>query len=227
MSDMYVIRTSPVPLGTPDLADDSPWSAATTAQITHFTWEDSGHRPKAVGRVVYNDDWLAVRFDVEDQYVRAVAEKFNGNVCQDSCVEFFVAPNSDPAQNAYFNFEVNCGGTMLLHACPSSAQRLAGADTVYVNEEDGSTIQIVSTLPRIVEPEMTEPTSWSVEYHVPWTLFEKYFDVKRPTAGDIWRGNFYKCGDRTSHPHWGSWSPVDTPNPSFHQPDFYQPLRFG
>ena len=227
MSSAYSIQRADTALGTPNLNNDTLWSSAAVAQITHFTWEDSGHRPDARGHLLYDDNWLAVHFDVDDQYVRAIAEKFNDSVCTDSCVEFFVAPNEDPAENAYFNFEVNCGGTMLLHACPSSAQRLAGADPVYVNDEDGATILMTATLPKIVEPELTEPTSWSVEYHVPWALFEKYFGIKRPGPGDTWRGNFYKCGDRTSHPHWGSWSPVDTPNPSFHQPDFYQPLRFS
>jgi hypothetical protein len=227
MSLSYSIQRASSPLGTPDLTNDTLWAHASQAPVTHFSWKDSGHRPDARGHLLYDDDWLAVRFTVQDQYVRAVAEKFNDSVCSDSCVEFFVAPNDDPAQSAYFNFEVNCGGTMLLFACPSPAQRNAGADVVHVSEEDGSTIQMAATLPKIVEPELTDPTLWAVEYHVPWALFEKYFDVERPQPGQTWRGNFYKCGDRTSHPHWGSWSPVDTPSPSFHQPDFYQSLRFA
>ena len=34
------------------------------------------------------------------------------------------------------------------------------------------------------------------------------------------RGNFYKCGDHTVNPHWGSWAPVD-------KVDFHVPLLFG
>ena len=81
--------------------------------------------------------------------------------------------------------------------------------------------------PKIVEPERTTPTTWAVEYRVPFALFAQYFGAQTPAPGTQWRGNFYKCGDRTSHPHWGSWAPVDTPEPSFHQPDFYQPLVFA
>ena len=86
---------------------------------------------------------------------------------------------------------------------------------------------MATTLPKIVEPELTDPTTWVVEYHVPFALFTQCFDAETPAPGTEWKGNFYKCGDRTSHPHWGSWAPVDTPNPSFHQPDFYQPLVFA
>ena len=38
------------------------------------------------------------------------------------------------------------------------------------------------------------------------------------------RANFYKCGDKTAHPHYLSWSPIDTPKPDFHRPDFFGEL---
>ena len=102
-----------------------------------------------------------------------------------------------------------------------------GSDYESVSDEDGATIQMATTLPKIVEPEIAEPTTWAVEYHVPFALFAKYFGSQTPTPGCEWLGNFYKCGDQTSHPHWGSWAPVDTPRPNFHQPNFYQPLIFA
>jgi hypothetical protein len=35
------------------------------------------------------------------------------------------------------------------------------------------------------------------------------------------RGNFYKCGDKTIHPHYGCWSPIELPKPDFHCSDFF------
>jgi hypothetical protein len=224
----YTIRRSPAALGTPT-ADPALalWSAADELEVTNFTWDDSGHHPRTRARLLWDDGWLAVLFVVDDHYVRAVAEAFNDSVCSDSCVEFFVAPDADPVQDAYFNFEVNCGGTVLLHRCASTAEKAAGTGSVSVTDEDGETICMATTQPKIVEPEITEPTTWAVEYHVPWSLFEKYFGVVKPTSGTRWRANFYKCGDATSHPHWGSWAPVDVPKPSFHQPEFFQPVHFA
>ncbi len=222
----YTIQRAPTPLGTPD-ADwhRSQWEAAETLEITHFTWEDSGHHPRTRARVLYDDGFLGVIFQVEDQYVRAVAQKFQDNVCTDSCVEFFVAPLPD--SDAYFNFEVNCGGTMLVYRCLSTAERQAGMERISVSGADGATIAMATTLPKIVEPEIAEPTTWTVEYHLPFDLFATYFDIAPPTSNTTWKGNFYKCGDKTSHPHWGSWAPVGTPQPSFHEPAFYQPLIFA
>ena len=38
------------------------------------------------------------------------------------------------------------------------------------------------------------------------------------------RANFYKCGDKTAHPHFLSWNPVGTPSPDFHRPEFFGEL---
>ena len=223
----YTIHHAPEPLGTPTADAKRPlWAGAEELHVTHYEREDSGHRPPTRARVVYDGDWLAVLFCVEDHYVRAVAEKWNDMVCQDSCVEFFVAPSADPAQDAYFNFEVNCGGTMLLYRCPSTAQAAAGTGRVHLDAADGARIHIAATLPKTIEPEITQPTNWCVEYHVPWSLFDQHFGVKAPVPGTVWRGNFYKCGDHTSHPHWGSWAPMNAPKPGFHQPKYFQPLHF-
>jgi hypothetical protein len=54
-------------------------------------------------------------------------------------------------------------------------------------------------------------------------VLERYVGPLAPLAGQVWRGNFYKCGDRTSHPHWAAWSPVDELN--FHLPRCFGALR--
>lgn len=38
------------------------------------------------------------------------------------------------------------------------------------------------------------------------------------------RGNFYKCADLTTVPHYLSWSPVGTPSPDFHRPEYFGTL---
>ena len=223
----YTIARAPSPLGSPDGAWDGPlWRPAETLEVTHFPWPDSGHRPRTRARFLYDDEFIGVIFHVEDQYVQATARRFQDSVCADSCVEFFVSPLPD--SDAYFNFEVNCGGTMLLARCASAEEREAGTASVRVSDADGATIPVAASMPQIVEPEIAEPTVWTLEYHVPFALFASYFDLPaRPAAGTRWQGNVYKCGDRTSHPHWGSWAPVDTPAPSFHQPEYFQPFLFA
>ena len=53
---------------------------------------------------------------------------------------------------------------------------------------------------------------------------EQYVGRLCNLPGQTWRGNFYKCADRSSHPHWASWSPLGEPL-NFHTPQFFGPLR--
>jgi hypothetical protein len=55
---------------------------------------------------------------------------------------------------------------------------------------------------------------------------ERYCPVRPPEIRGRWRVNFYKCADRTSHPHWLTWAPVDSPAPNFHLPDAFGIMEF-
>jgi hypothetical protein len=57
-------------------------------------------------------------------------------------------------------------------------------------------------------------------------ILQKYAPVQRPGPTVTWRANFYKCGDKTSHPHWLTWNPVDKPRPDFHLPQYFGTLVF-
>ncbi len=35
------------------------------------------------------------------------------------------------------------------------------------------------------------------------------------------KGNLYKCADMSAHPHYVSWSPIGTPRPDFHCPEYF------
>jgi hypothetical protein len=58
------------------------------------------------------------------------------------------------------------------------------------------------------------------------SLLKKFCSVVPPAENVVWRANFYKCGDQTSHPHWLTWAEVDCPQPNFHLPRFFDRLAF-
>lgn len=196
---------------------DSPvWQKAETARIEWFHPKSSEHHPKTEARALYSDAGIHVIFRVEDRYVRSITTEYMGPVYKDACVEFFVQPKAD---KGYFNFEINCGGTLLL----SYATRTADGRRNYdeVPPELGSRVEIFHSMPKTVEPELPGPVTWFVEYFIPFSLFEHYIGPLGIVAGQTWRGNFYKCAENNSHPHWGAWSPVGD------ELDFHQPDKFG
>ena len=124
----YTIRRALEPLGEPTADWERPlWATAETLDIALYRWEDSGHHPPTRARVLYDDEHLAAIFRVEDCFVRAVAKNFGDPVSADSRVEFFLSPFPMTATNAYFNFELNCGGILLLRRCSSTTERDLGA----------------------------------------------------------------------------------------------------
>jgi hypothetical protein len=218
----YTIRRTATP---PELT--APWNApvwehALTLEIMNFHERSTEHHPRTQARVLYDAATLYLHFRVQDHYVRSVVTAYQGSVCGDSCVEFFVKPKAD---KGYFNFEINAGGTLLLYYIEDPSRGPNGfRKSEPVKPEHGGLVKIHHTLPAVVEPEIQEDLTWRISYAVPFALFAAYAGDLGTVAGQEWRANFYKCADKTSHPHWASWSPVEILN--FHQPQHFAPIVF-
>lgn len=179
------------------------------------------HFPEVKVKLAYDLEVLYVIFQVDDRYVCARRQSYQEPVYQDSCVEFFFTPGEDISEG-YFNLEVNCGGTALFHH-----QRGRQVGDVPVSEVDFQQVQIAHSLPKVLNEEITESVTWVVEYCLPFSVLEKYAPLAQPSSSIIWRANFYKCADKSSHPHWLTWAPVELPDPDFHSPEYFGRLVFG
>jgi hypothetical protein len=219
----YRVRRTAKPPGFVGAWSASPWVEAPPLPIARFHPRSSDHRPRTQARLLFDDRFLYVIFRVEDRYVRAASTRFQGPVWADSCVELFVRPREE---QGYFNFEMNCGGTLLLYYIEDPT-RTADGFVKYFKVEEGhlTGMRVFHSLPKIVEPEITAPLTWIVEYGVPFTLFSAYLGSTVRVAGTSWRANLYKCADESSHPHWASWAPIGG-ELNFHQPDRFGLLEF-
>jgi hypothetical protein len=198
-----------------------PWNEIQPLKLEHYMGEKPEHFPGVDTRLAYDEDALYIIFRVEDRFVCARSKNYQERVCEDSCVEFFFTPGKNRS-HGYFNLEVNCGGTAFFHH-----QKGRQVADLPVSSADFGQIQIAHTLPKIVDPEITESTIWVVEYSLPFAVLGKYAPLTQPCSGVIWHANFYKCADGSSHPHWLTWSTVDMPGPDFHRPEFFGRLVFG
>lgn len=220
----YTIQrtTEPPPAETPWEADV--WGIAESATIGNVRPESSDHHPLAQVRVLYDDDAMHGIFRVEDRFVRCVHSGFQAPVCRDSCVEFFFEPH---VGDGYLNMEFNCGGSFLSYYI-RDCTRIGDdgfADFTAMTPEQAASVRVWTSLPERVEPERTEPVVWTLQFRIPFCVVEAFTGPLGKLQGVEWRGNFYKCGDETSHPHWLSWAPVDELN--FHLPRCFETLRFA
>lgn len=199
------------------------WGNISALDISCYRPESSAHRPKTQCKLLYDRNNIYGIFRVADKYVRCVHTGFQSDVYKDSCVEFFIQPK---AAAGYFNFEFNCGGA-LLASYITDPTRIAGTvkEFIPLTHDDDLRIKRCHNLPQIINPEITENVVWYLEFSIPFAVMEKYSGTLDKVSGQIWRANFYKCGNDTSHPHWGSWSPLRGLN--FHLPEDFGKIKFA
>ncbi|HTZ17549.1 MAG TPA: carbohydrate-binding family 9-like protein [Dissulfurispiraceae bacterium] len=220
---MYKVGFAKISPEMKGLWDGPAWMRAETLELVHFRPEGGGHRPKTAARLLYNMDGIFGIFRVEDRYVRCVRTRYGELVYKDSCVEFFVKPKTG---KGYFNFEFNCGGALLCSYIVNPERTAEGfKEFVPIPEEEASCVTVRHSLPGMVEPEITGPVVWMLEYFIPFALLERYAGPLGDVCGQEWNANFYKCGDETSHPHWASWQPV--PELNFHMPECFGTMEFA
>jgi hypothetical protein len=202
------------------------WSGVPGQVLTKYYDRSSDHRPKVTFQVAHTGDALHLRYVVEDRYVRAVGTKLHDMVCRDSCVEAFLEPAGG---RGYLNFEFNAIGTMLVYhirdARPAK-DRPGFADYNEVPAALAERVKIATALRGPIDPEIAEPTTWWLTATIPVSVFEGCMGAIGSLDGQTWRGNFFKCADATSHPHWASWADVGAPL-SFHKPERFAPVQFA
>lgn len=184
-------------------------------KLETVNWVEFPYLPDVSVRIAYNDEELFLQYQVTEQSVKAEVNESNGRVWTDSCVEFFLSPDGN---DDYYNLEMNCIGTALL------GFRRKGEVPVHATDEQIASIRRISSLGDTSFPEQKKETEWQITIAIPWDIFFNH--SLTPVMGKKMRGNFYKCGDELSVPHFVSWTKIKTEKPSFHNPEFFGGLEF-
>ncbi len=171
------------------------------------------YAPLCGGRVARTRDALVVDFRVSGLDLRARNTADNGRQWEDSCVEVFI---QDPDGAPYYNFEINALGKVLACKGPERHNR-----TPRPAEEMEQILRFTQMEGGPLEQEGIH--TWRVGVIIPFYLI----GIDPENLPRSIRANFYKCGDKTAHPHFLSWSPVETPKPDFHRPEFFGELILG
>lgn len=171
--------------------------------------------PKMKAAIACTDSAILVHYKVQEQSVRAVAQKDHDAVWEDSCAEFFSSPAED---GLYYNVECNCAGKLLIAVGPDRNQRTPAPKEVMEAVDRWASL---GTEPFDTKEEATE---WEIALVIPFTTYFKHHIES--LEGKTLRANFYKCGDKLPVAHFLSWKPIGTPTPDFHQPTFFGEVEF-
>ena len=186
-------------------------SAAKFAVCENNWPKEAPYTPDCNGSIARTASHLAVMFHVRGLDLRATQIEDNGRSWEDSCCEFFV---TDPYDGTYYNFELTCIGSLL------ASKRKSRLDSVLREKEDVARVIRHSSLAHEETEISNRIFSWTVAMLIPYDLI----GIDRDNVPVSVRGNFYKCGDLTAHPHFLSWNPIGTPKPDFHRPEYFGEL---
>ena len=90
---------------------DRAFASVEAQPIACCNWAETyPYAPDVQFRMFHTGAYLMLRFDVREQWTMARVTEDNGEVWTDSCVEFFIAPDTE----SYYNFETSCIGRLLL-----------------------------------------------------------------------------------------------------------------
>jgi hypothetical protein len=154
----YVVRRTAIRPTLDGTWEGLAWRDVLPVTVGHFHPASSGHRPEAQAKLVYDAECLYGLFRVKDRYVVCTHTGYQTPVYRDACVEFFVKPKAD---EGYMNFEMNCGGGLLLYYIADCRRKINPEDPddefesfTKVPAELGSQVKIYHSLPAVVFPEI-------------------------------------------------------------------------
>ncbi|MFC5281913.1 carbohydrate-binding family 9-like protein [Pedobacter alpinus] len=181
--------------------------------IKHQSWEEFRTNIKSCFTIAHTGNHLLIKFFSEENELCASVRKTNDKICNDNCVEAFIAFDNEVE---YYNLEFNCFGN---------------AKIAYGGSRDGRKLLLPETIAKIKTQSSIDTTinnegmiSWEILLIIPKELFE--FTPIKTFEGIIAKANFYKCGDGLTKPHFLTWNKVETTHPDFHQPQYFGDLKF-
>lgn len=163
--------------------------------------------PRVAVELEVEKNVLQVHWNIQESQATFRAEVLeDGGPCwQDSCVEIFLKHLDDP--DIYSNFEFNSKGFCLAAIGPDRHSRKIRGSS-----------DLCKILRKChIEDREEQRISWTLSISIPLDLIGASSSVSTPNV----YGNIYKCGDKSSKPHWLRLFPIGTPIPDFHRPEFF------
>ena len=183
-------------------------------KIDQLSWPAYTYKPEVSFAIAYLDEYLCLKYYVNESSIAATQNLPNSEVYKDSCVEFFIAfDNSD----YYYNLEFNCIGTCQAGYGNARTERL---------DIDPSIIDQIAYQSNIRKVGAKKTIQWELTLKIPFGIFYRHQHIENFNNKRC-RVNFYKCGDELPEPHYLAWNIIESPEPNFHLPAFFGEAHFN
>lgn len=184
-------------------SDKPDWSLVPEGRIDCFQWEsEPPYRPDSVFKICFvKNKGIYVKMATDEKNIRCICTERDEAIWEDSCLEFFFMPFPE---GDYFNIEMNPNSAFLSQFGKGREGR------IFIKE--------LTDLSPEVKAKVTE-NGWEVECFVPCSFIEALYKTTFNAEAGEYKGCFFKCGDKTEIPHYGSFVPMGALPPGFHNPE--------
>ncbi len=181
------------------------WQKAEIAKVDYVPWNGAHPYPyEMTARLLYTNEAIHVCLETNERPLTARYNMAGDPVNEDSCMEFFIAPNADDPDLHYFNIEINPLGIAQMQYC-------INRNEFESPEIDFTRFDIKSTI---------TADKWQLTYKVPFAFLLEHAE----SITDEMYGNFYKCGDCSAVEHYACWSPILCEEEDFHRSEYFGKL---
>lgn len=173
-------------------------------RIDHLLWGTKSVRP-SYGRLGYLEkEGLFLTMTCEETKPLRTFHEANTPVYLDSAMEAFFS--FDQRSPVYLNFEMNANGALLAMYGPGRVGRRTYPPALH---------NLCGCKAAV------DDRSWNVTLRIPIKLLTSVYKNLTLEKGSRFSCNFYKISETASIEHYASFSPVLTPKPDFHRPDYF------
>lgn len=188
------------------------WKHCPKVEIKNYWSGDSAENArKSVFQITWTENALLIRFAGNQEELLNVNfstdfTKKKEKLWERDVFEIFIAPDAENVRR-YFEFEVSPTGEWLDLEMQISPTGERQPDFSYNSGMEVSA--------RILEGEV------EAIMKIGWNAFGK-----KPNAGDVWRGNLYRCVGFGKTRGFLAWQPTETAEPDFHVPEKFGYFKF-
>jgi len=215
----YEVKRASGPIVIDGKLDDKAWAAANTAELA-VTWESqTGPRQKTLARLLWDDDYLYVSFEVEDADITAQFTQRDDPTYRDDAVEIFINPR--PSQTtAYIGLEMNARAVLYDYLRVTTGPNSSQVFKRFQLEG----VRLATFLDGTLNARGDQDRGWSLEAAIPWVNFEEL--ARRPTAGTAWSFNLNRWDGVEPNRRMTIWSNPLAARPNPHVPERFGEMRF-
>lgn len=201
--------------------DEAAWKdAASTGPFVNVKSgaPDTNAPVQGSAKLLWDDEWLYVAFDVEDKDVVGDFDKSQADphLWTKDCVEIMIDPDPSGDNRDYYEIQINPQNLVFDSQFDEYNKPRKEPNGPFGHQQWSAKLESAVQVRGTLNDGKDEDQGYSVEARIPWSAMSKAKELP-PKPGSTWRMNFYAMQNNDGV----AWSPI------LGQGNFHKASRFG